>query len=361
SPEIQMPEDGKVYTFTFVSSTGVKHYINQPATGNLAIVGTMVSPLPATAQFIAHKEGDKYVFVNANGNYLQAITDNTGTGQSALYVANSCGASVKSLETYAPTETGKINAINARTVENVFGLLYIKFAARVGASGECTLIDQLSNNTFNSTTDPFFNTSYTSGILIEEVTGADIHNTASFKADPKGTGNYASYYNYYPTAVPEGATAYTAAKSATAGYITLNELAGGVIPAKTAVVLKSASLSGDQTLHIGLQTATVDVSTNILNGSTTEVTNDGNTYVLSGTATDGVGFYKLAAGTNVPAYRAYYTNASEARAFFFNESTTGIELPTTTAAEGKTFDLSGREVNKATHGLYIINGKKVVK
>ncbi|MCF0182977.1 MAG: hypothetical protein HUK01_01405 [Bacteroidaceae bacterium] len=362
SPEIQMPEDGKVYTFTFVSKTGVKHYINQPESGNLAIVTTMPSKLPATARFIAHKEGDKYVFVNANGNYLQSITSSAGTGQSALYASATCEASVSSLETYVPDTQVKINAVNGRTIENVFGLMYIRFLGRVGAtSTPCTLIDQLSNGTFNTTDSPFFNDSFTSGILIEEV-NAPLHNSITFKADSKGTGNYATFYNYYPTAVPAGATAYTASNSATAGYITLNELAEGIIPAQTAVVLKSETLTS-ATLHTGLQTADIDVSTNILQGTLIDDFNPGNIYVLSGTAADGVGFYKLKDYEDIPAFRAYYSSTSSAPAFFFgNGPTTAVELNAATAtAEGKAFDLSGREVNKAARGLYIINGKKVVK
>jgi hypothetical protein len=41
---------------------------------------------------------------------------------------------------------------------------------------------------------------------------------------------------------------------------------------------------------------------------------------------------------------------------------TGIEeiSPASTTADGKVYNLAGQRVNKATKGLYIINGKKVV-
>jgi hypothetical protein len=41
---------------------------------------------------------------------------------------------------------------------------------------------------------------------------------------------------------------------------------------------------------------------------------------------------------------------------------TGIEeiSPASTTADGKVYNLAGQRINKATKGLYIINGKKVV-
>ena len=367
SADILMPEDGKVYTFTFVGTSGDKHYLNQPETGILSIVDATTSPLPATAQFIARKTGDgKYVFVNANGSYLQAITGIEGTGQSPVYDAVTCEATVTSLSTYAPSTQAAVDAVSGRTEKNTFGLLCVGFAGCVGAEGSpCTLVDRLANGTFDTTEYPCFDDTYTSGLLIEEVADADIHATVRFNADSKGTGNYASYYNYYPTAVPEGATAYTASPSATTGYITLNEIDGDVIPACTAVVLKSATLLGAQTMRVGLQTDYMNLPANILQGALADTANPGNVYVLSGTADEGVGFFKLKDTSDIPACHAYYTNSSDIRAFFFlfGQDTSKVIEPNAATAnsEGTAFDLSGRAVSRPARGLYVIDGRKVVR
>ena len=65
-----------------------------------------------------------------------------------------------------------------------------------------------------------------------------------------------------------------------------------------------------------------------------------------------------------PAYRAYLTvpAAAGANAFFFDFDTTGINaIDALTNGNAVIYDLQGRRVNKAEKGIYIVNGKKVVK
>ena len=66
---------------------------------------------------------------------------------------------------------------------------------------------------------------------------------------------------------------------------------------------------------------------------------------------------------NAPAYRAYLTApAAGANAFFFDFDTTGINaIDALTNGNAVIYDLQGRRVNKAEKGIYIVNGKKVVK
>ena len=113
-------------------------------------------------------------------------------------------------------------------------------------------------------------------------------------------------------------------------------------------------------------------------------TADNDSYTMTGTynaSTDltdvtfalinGDKYYFHKAGNNrssAKAFRAYFvyegTNPNPARLFFNldNGETTGIsELNATTNADGRMFDLQGRRVEKAGRGLYIMNGKKVVK
>ena len=80
-------------------------------------------------------------------------------------------------------------------------------------------------------------------------------------------------------------------------------------------------------------------------------------------------FYVVAEGMNVPSLgmRARFTAnaaASEAlqsaRLVFDNGDVTGIDGITPAATNGAVYDLSGRRVEKPAHGLYIVNGRKVL-
>ena len=77
--------------------------------------------------------------------------------------------------------------------------------------------------------------------------------------------------------------------------------------------------------------------------------------------TDPLGFYKFT-GTTMPGFKAYLPvpNNVTVRGFVFDPgTTTGIDQMTTDEADQTVYDLSGRRVNCAGKGLYIINGKKV--
>jgi hypothetical protein len=65
------------------------------------------------------------------------------------------------------------------------------------------------------------------------------------------------------------------------------------------------------------------------------------------------------------ANRAYYFG-NKASAYYLVLGDTGLDteieaVPSTEATENSIFDLFGRRVNKAAKGVYIINGKKVIK
>ena len=95
----------------------------------------------------------------------------------------------------------------------------------------------------------------------------------------------------------------------------------------------------------------------------TDITNPGNAYVL-GNGSNGVGFYRLASGGTIGANKAYLTYSGDfARQFFLFDEATGIESidhsPLT--IDHSVYDLQGRRVAQPTKGMYIVNGKKVIK
>lgn len=79
-----------------------------------------------------------------------------------------------------------------------------------------------------------------------------------------------------------------------------------------------------------------------------------------------LGFYKVADGKQptVGAYRCYI-NASESAAPMFSlergEGTTSIEEAELTIDNAVIYDLAGRRVEKMEKGIYIVNGKKVIR
>ncbi len=85
-----------------------------------------------------------------------------------------------------------------------------------------------------------------------------------------------------------------------------------------------------------------------------------NTYVLQKQVED-VNFYKAISGLTVNPFRAYLTTAAGAArlTFDFNEAT-GIKTVKTTEGT-EVYNLQGVRVANPTKGLYIVNGKKVIK
>ena len=85
-----------------------------------------------------------------------------------------------------------------------------------------------------------------------------------------------------------------------------------------------------------------------------------NTYVLQKQGED-VNFYKAISGLTVNPFRAYLTAAAGAArlTFDFNEATGIKTVKTTDGAE--VYNLQGVRVANPTKGLYIVNGKKVIK
>ena len=96
-----------------------------------------------------------------------------------------------------------------------------------------------------------------------------------------------------------------------------------------------------------------------------------NSYVLAKNG-EKVGFFKVTGDkVKCPQYKCYLTpdageNENSARAFYFSSDDveTGInavEIEEATPANAVIYDLSGRRVQSAKSGLYIVNGKKVIK
>ena len=172
---------------------------------------------------------------------------------------------------------------------------------------------------------------------------------------------YGTLYTPVALNLRDGLTAYTGRINGE--WLRLNPV-DGVIPAGSAVVLKDDGTAerNETTRHIYLQVSNSNVAAdgeNALRGQPTTIATVANAYTLQNNTTYGLGFYPFN-GTNLAGFKAYMLNGSGVRGFAFQEGeTTSIEAAEGTQLNEPIYDLSGRRVQKATKGLFIVGGKKV--
>ena len=361
---VQLPEDGKVYTFTFVGSdaNASEYYLNYDAATDqiVAVSRAADAELPESARFIARQlEDGRFMFALSSGKYLVWKGNNNGTNDNK-------GVVDAYDETYAPLTLEHARSNNGThmtvgTAENLFGLMNVK-GHNAGQDRDDYYIVGNGNGAFNKTDAPYFDGNYTSCIRIEEAPA--YYNTVNMQT----AGEYAYSTVYLPFAadVPQGVEAFTGSLSEGEGGTTLRltGIEDGVIPARTAVVLRSAT-DGSTALVPSTATGTA-VEANALQGTLdATATTPQNTYALSGAFDEGIGFYPYSAAY-LPAGKAYLTltaaQAVQKLSFSFGGETTGIGAVEADGA-GKAatwYDLSGRRVTNPTKGVYIVGGKKVI-
>ena len=177
-----------------------------------------------------------------------------------------------------------------------------------------------------------------------------------------GSTGYSTLYTPIKVAVPDGVTAYTGELNGE--WLTLTEVEN-VIPANTAVVLQGDA--NTYTFNASSAEAT-EIENNDLTGSTETVATssvEGTVYTLQ-SHNGGVAF-KRYTGTNLTGFKAYLAVESQAQAIRIRkgseEGTTSIENAQLTMDNENVviYDLQGRRVEKMEKGIYIVNGKKIIK
>ncbi len=170
---------------------------------------------------------------------------------------------------------------------------------------------------------------------------------------------YATLYTpKWDLEIPEGITAYTGIVN---GNILKLHKITDKIPAGTAAVVKGYG----GTYKFYYTEGAEPVGENDLKGSATDVVADGSQYVLYD-KDDVYGFYKAQTGSVIPAGKAYLeiADASVKGGIILSfDDETGIESLILYQSEGDNviYDLSGRRAKEDAKGLYIVNGKKVLK
>lgn len=324
-------------------------------------MGTFSAPFPTvvpegvTAYYAT--KGNGYVTLNAIAPD-NAIAANTGV----ILVGEAAGNAVMvpaAAETVATTE-GNLLAHSAGAVKDMTGVANAyKFAN--GNQG-------MGFYKFSGGTLPM-NEAYLQIVDEKEAIGIRFVVECAI-----GAYKIATFYANDAMNIPSGVKAYVATTAPVMdgenGIITMTEITDGIIPAKTGAVLRGEQ--GNYTFEPATEAGDTEVTGNLLHGyagtaefETVELPNDGSVnYVL--TVMDGkAGFYRKNASFNVYNNKAYLNvpGAADARALYFefDNGTTGIVEVENESEKTEIYDLAGRRVQKVQKGLYIVNGKKVLK
>ena len=184
-----------------------------------------------------------------------------------------------------------------------------------------------------------------------------------------GESGYVTIYSDMPLTLPAGLTAYSVTNAAN-GYATLTEMNG--IAANQGAILKGTA---NQQYTLTKGTVVSDWSVNMLKGTIGNTYIGEEAYILSAPDAQ-VGLYKVELDKNVvggngtthflnnagKAYLPASVVSAGARFLGFEfDAETGIEDLETEGENAVIYDLSGRRVQKAQKGLYIVNGKLQVK
>ena len=202
-----------------------------------------------------------------------------------------------------------------------------------------------------------------------------------------GTTGYTTYYleneNFK---VPTGCTAYIITGVTPSGSITTPDqavvkafTAGKIIPKKTGFILQGTPNTTVE-YQANVTGTEENVTGNLLVGTATEQEISGagyKYYIFSASGDQGLGFYKQGtrqgASIKLKPHRAglrLSESIGRAKSLIFDfdaarreADTTGIHgvRPEMQRRDNAVYDLQGRRVINPTHGIYIINGKKIIK
>ena len=371
SSDIQMPEDGKAYTFTAVFYDGAKRYMNYAESG-YSLVPTLDETnanYPETAKLICRKVGEnKFTFVNNDGKHFvwKGGTDGANSNKGYVDTYNA---------EYAVTVAKIVKGGYVVDIENEGLLGYVGVMGYRKPSGKNPEQDYFiftvngSTYSYNQANAPFYKTSggdkHSSLIKIEETT---YPNTVTFNAvsDVEGVSNLATFSAPFATVIPEGVTAYYVS-TADNSKATMKAITGEAIPANEGVLLTSESAEAVTMVPATDETLATIENNKLGNSAGAEkiIADGDNAYILANGA-NGTAFYKGKIGSTLKANKAYLTlneaGAPEAISMNFGGNVTGInQIVNAEQNNAPVYDLTGRRVVRTVKGgLYIKGGNKFI-
>lgn len=343
--EIQMPEDGKAYVITNIHKTGGKRYMKYQEDGT-SMIARGEGELPIEATYICHKVGEKYVFANNSGTYLTwrgNATDDCTNGNKG----------------YTTSYNADYNTFTVAANPNVFGCLSFGAKRDHDTHTQSYYIVTKTGSFQKAGFNDYYDDDNSSAFTFEEVA---YPNTITFNEakNINGVSHIATFSAPFATIIPAGVKAYYVSAKGTEATMTAIE--AQAIPANQGVILTSESGAAATMVPAAGETAATITGNQLGHsaGAAKSLT-AGEGYIL-GNGSEGTAFYPCQAGS-LPINKAYLlgNGGESAIAMNFGNAVTGINtIAAPASAKAPIFDLSGRRVVKATKGLYIQNGKKVI-
>ena len=369
--EVQMPEDGKAYTFTAEFTDGATYYMDYAEDG-YKLQETKSgnnSDYPVTATLVCKKVGDKYTFVNNAGKYIVWKSSNSTDNNIALnnnkgYV-DAYGENV-ALTIEKATKTG--GQIANKETADFFGYVFIKGYRNTTKESDRNpyFIFTVDNGAYkyNAGSSPYYTGNHSSLIKIEETT---YPNTVTFNtvSDVEGVSNLATFSAPFATVIPTGVKAYYVS-TADNTKATMKAVEGEAIPANEGVLLTSESAEAVTMVPATDETLATIENNKLGNsaGADKTIAEGESAYILTNGA-DGTAFYKGQKGTTLKANKAYLTldvAGGEAISMNFGGNVTGInQIVNAEQNNAPVYDLTGRRVVRTVKGgLYIKGGNKFI-
>ena len=373
--DIQLPEDGKAYTFVGVSKAGVRQYMKYDAES-----GVTFSTTNEPSVFVCRKLSDgTCLFVCNEGKYLVWKGSSAGTNSQKGYVdsyAHSVTSNIDNVGIITKADWTHITIAKmvaggqvTGTQAELFGYVTFKGRREINANdtGNAFAYTVLTSNGYSQASVPFFNANYSSALLIEDATYPNNVNLAEVSAsDTKITGlapgaTIGTFSAPFPVVIPANVTAYYAEQGT--DCVTLKAITEATaLPANQGVLLVGNGVNSACMVPAADETQ-ASIAANFLQHSAgaahTIVAGD---YILA-KASDGIAFYPASEGSTLAMNKAYLNMAGSAGALQLNFGSTQTGLTETVVAldpEAPMYDLQGRRVFQPTKGSLIIqNGKKL--
>lgn len=362
--EIQMPEDGKAYRIKVPYNNGTANYLycNGEKIGNKADNDITDKN---DEVFVCHIVNGKYMFATNYGTYLSWADSGDNGAKSYSTSAQTSTYIVQNDWTIEPAtlDKGQGGSVILTDRADVFGLVQMKALEKTGKTNY--YLNSRINDAFISqwATDKFYDTGWNGQnrscyYQFEEV---EYPNEITFNAaqNINGVSHIATFSAPFATIIPAGVKAYYVSAKGTEA--TMTAIDAQAIPANQGVILTSESGEAATMVPAASETAATITGNQLGNsaGNTRSLT-AGEGYIL-GNGSEGTAFYPCKAGS-LPINKAYLLgNGQNAIVMNFGNAVTGINtIAAPASAKAPIFDLSGRRVVKATKGLYIQNGKKVI-
>ena len=356
--EAYISDEKVASNWTYYSDGVDGRYAYTPTKQGSHTVTFVYYPYYGTSSVVANYLTDNYYYVGGNGDWAKNQENplkNDGSGVYSITVSNKGGHTFAIIPDYAFSSSTSISnweyAIHPKAEANL----------AVGFANNSGLIN-VANSQINWDVDD----DYADYITITLNTNTNEWSVAPyFEREIDG---YATFSSEYAVAIPDGVTAYYATAAET-GKVTMTSISDG-IPANTGAFLKA----DNDTYKFTPATSTESTATpNLLqpSGSSIPATDeDNNKYRYVYAVQSGVSaFYNV--GTEITenvSGKAYLETTSSIKpvnariAIVFDDDVTGINsVNRETINNNEYYNLAGQRVAQPAKGLYIVNGKKVIK